>query len=218
MKSGSNPVIPVIHIIDDEEALRTALSRLLVAAEYRVATHESASAFLAAGCENGPGCILLDVDMPGLSGVQLQDRLIKAHNPLPIIFLTGKGDIAMSVRAIKAGAEDFLTKPVSKDDLLNAIRRGLRRYDDAEEMHSHLQELRHRVQLLTARETEVFELLIRGMLNKQIAFKLGNTERTVKAHRHSIMEKMQVRSVAELATIASQLGIPCDDEDGSRPD
>jgi len=202
---------PIVHIIDDEETLRTALSRLLSASDFRVATYESAAAFLAAPRANEPGCILLDVNMPGLSGVQLQDQLIKAHCLLPIIFLTAHGDIAMSVRAIKAGAEDFLSKPVSKDDLLNAVGRALDRYREAEGANSHLQDLRRRIDLLTPREKEVFNLLIRGMLNKQIAYKLGNTERTVKAHRHSIMEKMEVRSMAELATIASQLGLPVND-------
>jgi len=211
--SGTNSEArPIVHIIDDEEGLRTALSRLLTAANFRVATYDSASAFVAARCANEPGCILLDVNMPGLSGVQLQQQLSLAGCRLPIVFLTAHGDIAMSVRAIKAGAEDFLSKPVSKDDLLDAIGRALQRYRDAESANSQLQILRDRLQSLTARENEVFRLLIRGMLNKQIAYQLGNTERTVKAHRHSIMEKMQVRSMAELATIASQLGIPNHDE------
>jgi FixJ family two-component response regulator len=190
--------------------LRTAMSRLLVAAGFRATTYGSAAEFLAAGHNNEPGCILLDVNMPGLSGMQLHEQLIQAHCQLPIIFLTGQGNIAMSVRAIKAGAEDFLAKPVARNDLLDAVERALHRYHAAQDLHAHLQQLRERLQSLTAREGEVFHLLILGMLNKQIAFKLGNTERTVKAHRHSIMEKMQVRSVAELATIASQLGISSD--------
>jgi FixJ family two-component response regulator len=203
----NDPVLPLIHIIDDEESLRTALSRLLIASGYRVALYESAAQFLERTCESAPGCILLDINMPGLSGVQLQEHLVKEHSELPIIFLTGHGDIATSVRAIKAGAEDFLPKPVEKSDLINAIQRALERYSNAHSELAHLQESRRRIKLLTTREKEVFDLLILGMLNKQVAYQLGNTERTVKAHRHSIMEKMQVKSLAELVLIASQLGM-----------
>ncbi|CAN5486353.1 response regulator transcription factor [soil metagenome] len=206
-KMDNASLAPIVHIIDDEESLRVALSRLLAASGYRVEMHESASHFLDSPRVNQPGCILLDINMPGLSGVQLQQHLITEHCEMPIIFLTGHGDIAMSVRAIKAGAEDFLAKPVAKADLLDAVQRALERYRNAHSAQSNLQELRNRIKLLTARENEVFNLLILGQLNKQIAYQLGNTERTVKAHRHAIMEKMQVRSVAELATIASQLGI-----------
>jgi FixJ family two-component response regulator len=201
----TDSLAPIVHIIDDEESLRVALSRLLGASGYRVKTHESADRFLECHCADEPGCILLDVNMPGLSGVQLQQRLIAEHCEMPIIFLTGHGDIAMSVRAIKAGAEDFLSKPVAKADLLDAVERALDRYRQSHAQQSSLQEWRRRINLLTARENEVFKLLTLGMLNKQIAYQLGNTERTVKAHRHAIMEKMQVKSVAELATIASQL-------------
>jgi FixJ family two-component response regulator len=203
----NSAVLPIIHIIDDDESLRTALSRLLVASGYRVALYESATQFLERTCEPAPGCILLDINMPGLSGVQLQEHLVREHSELPIIFLTGHGDIAMSVRAIKAGAEDFLPKPVEKSDLINAIQRALERYRNSHSELAHLQESRRRIKLLTAREKEVFDLLILGMLNKQVAYQLGNTERTVKAHRHSIMEKMQVKSLAELVLIASQLGM-----------
>lgn len=200
-------VLPIIHIIDDDASLRMALSRLLLASGYRVVLYESAAQFLEHPCEQGPGCILLDVNMPGLSGVQLQEHLVKENCELPIIFLTGHGNIAMSVRAIKAGAEDVLTKPVEKEHLIDAIQRALERYNAAHSQQSYLQEGRRRVKLLTARENEVFNLLILGMLNKQIAYQLGNTERTVKAHRHSIMEKMQVKSLAELVSIASHLGM-----------
>lgn len=197
----------LVHIVDDDESLRKALSRLLAAAGYRVSTYESAASFLEISHGDASGCILLDVNMPGLSGVQLQEHLLRQHCNLPIVFLTGHGDIAMSVRAIKAGAEDFLSKPVSKEDLLDAVRRALQRYRDTHAAQTNLKELRRRVESLTAREREVFDLLVTGMLNKQIAYRLGNTERTVKAHRHSIMEKMQVKSMAELASIASQLGL-----------
>lgn len=198
---------PLIHIVDDDEALRTALSRLLLASGYRVAAHASAADFMDKPGSNEPGCILLDVNMPGLSGLQLQEHLAKLHNSLPIIFLTGHGDINMSVRAIKAGAEDFLTKPVAKTDLIDAIQRGLQRYHDTHLQQAHLSELHRRLDLLTAREKEVCDLLIQGLLNKQIAHALGNTERTVKAHRHNILEKMQVKSLAELVALASQCGL-----------
>lgn len=198
---------PLIHIIDDEAPLRTALSRLLTASGYRVASYESGASFLERSGEDEPGCILLDVNMPGLSGLQLQEHLSHIRSRLPIIFLTGHGDITMSVRAIKAGAEDFLTKPVAHADLVDAIQRALQRYHATHAQESRLSELRSRFELLTAREKEVFHLLIQGMLNKQIAYALGNTERTVKAHRHSIMEKMAVKSLAELVAIASEAGL-----------
>ncbi len=198
---------PLIHVVDDDDALRTALARLLAASGYRVALYDSAASFLEHPPADEAGCIMLDVNMPGLDGLQLQAQLSQLQNRLPIIFLTGHGDISMSVRAIKAGAEDFLTKPVAHADLMNAIDRALQRYRDAQQEHSKQSMLRQRYDLLTAREQEVFALLIQGLLNKQVAHALGNTERTVKAHRHSIMEKMQVKSVAELVAIASEIGM-----------
>jgi FixJ family two-component response regulator len=196
-----------IHIIDDEASVRTALSRLLTVSGFRVTAYESAAHFLDRSFGDTFGCILLDVNMPGLSGIQLQEQLRQTQDTLPIIFLTGHGDIPMSVRAIKAGAEDFLAKPVDKSGLLDAVERALARSRKAHERQGQTQALEARHVSLTAREQEVFNLLILGMLNKQIAFELGNTERTVKAHRHSIMEKMQVKSVAELVVIATQLGV-----------
>ena len=207
-------VSPIVHIIDDEASLRTAVSRLLAVSGYRVATYESADQFLQSPNKHEPGCILLDNNMPGQSGEQLQARLAQEHCALPIVFLTGQASIAMSVRAIKAGAEDFLAKPVDKTDLLAAIQRALERYAANHTQQAQLQEWRRRVALLTARESEVFKLVIVGLLNKQIAYQLGNAERTVKAHRHSIMEKMQVKSVADLVSIASQLGILQDSSTG----
>lgn len=154
-----------------------------------------------------PGCILLDVNMPALSGVQLQDELVRMQSALPIVFMTAHGDIATSVRAIKAGAEDFLIKPMDKETLLDAVQRAMRRYWTEHAEQSDLRALRQRLDSLTAREREVFDLVLGGLLNKQIAGQLGNTERTVKAHRAALMEKMGVKSVAELAAIASRLGI-----------
>ncbi|WP_377705705.1 response regulator transcription factor [Pseudoduganella sp. UC29_71] len=196
-----------IHIIDDDEPLRTALSRLLGACGYRVNVYESGDAFVRAETGDEAGCILLDVDMPGLTGLQLQDHLRARNSILPIVFLTGSGDIAMSVRAIKAGAEDFLPKPIGKEQLLDAIGRAMERYAAAAAHQNQLSELRKRAATLTAREREVFVLVVQGMLNKQIAFELGNTERTVKAHRHSLMEKLGAGSLAELVQMANRLGL-----------
>ena len=183
------------------------MGRLLGLCGYRVALYESAAQLLAAPISNEPGCILLDVRMSGLSGPQLQDRLAELGNPLPIIFVTGHGDIPTSVRAIKAGAEDFLTKPVAKQKLLAAIERALKRDSQRRAHDDELGALRARVSRLTPRETEVFALVVRGKLNKQIAGDLGTSERTVKAHRQKVMEKCEVRSLAELVLFAERLGM-----------
>jgi len=174
---------------------------------FEVALYESADQLLGKPLSPDRGCILLDVQMVGLNGLELQDRLARLGNPLPIIFLTGHGDIPTSVRAIKAGAEDFLSKPVSTATLQEAIQRALERYDAAREKHQQLDALRARVAALTPRESEVFDLMVRGNLNKQIAYKLGTAVRTVKAHRHSVMQKLQVRSIAEATSIAERLGM-----------
>jgi FixJ family two-component response regulator len=197
----------LIHVVDDDAALRGSLARLLGAAGFTAATYDCAASFLAAPPDDTPGCILLDVNMPGLSGLQLQQYLLEVRSPLPIVFLTGEGDIAMSVKAIKAGAEDFLSKPVASADLFNAIERAVLRYEQAARQEGELRALAQRVQSLTPREHEVFTLVIQGQLNKQIAFQLGNTERTVKEHRRSVMEKMQVDSLAELVLAATRLGL-----------
>ncbi|WP_413990437.1 response regulator transcription factor [Labrys okinawensis] len=174
---------------------------------YDVELYRSAGEFLKRRPDNNiPSCILLDAQMPGLSGPELQERLAKLGSTLPIVFLTGHGDIAMSVRAIKAGAEDFLTKPVPKDALLNAINHAMGTFSAVREREAQLRLLRVRVGTLTPREKEVYELVVQGKLNKQIAYELGTTERTIKAHRHKVMEKMQVRSLAELVSIAERLG------------
>ena len=198
---------PTIHIVDDDMSVRTAVGRVLRGAGYQVSLYESASHLL----ENLPaaerGCILLDVQMPGLNGPQLQEVLAKMNSELPIIFLTGHGDIPTSVRAIKAGAEDFLSKPAPKKVLLEAIERALKRYDEKHEHNIQLNTFRKSFSTLTPRQREVFGLVVRGKLNKQIAFELGTSERTIKAHRHSIMEKFMVKSLAELVSIAEKLGV-----------
>jgi RNA polymerase sigma factor (sigma-70 family) len=154
-----------------------------------------------------PGCILLDVQMPGLSGLELQNRLIERGSILPIVFVTGYADTPTTVRAIKAGAEDFLTKPASSEQLIDAIERAMVRYEAARHQRSEFDSLRGLVATLTPRERQVFNLIVRGKINKQIAHELGTTERTVKAHRHQVMEKMQVHSLAELVSNAERLGM-----------
>jgi FixJ family two-component response regulator len=195
----------LIHVVDDDAALRGALTRLLQAAGFQVASYDCAASFLAAPPVDTPGCILLDMHMPGLSGLQLQQYLLEVHSPLPIVFLTGEGDIAMSVKAIKAGAEDFLSKPVASADLFDAIERAVLRYEQSARQSGELRLLAGRLQTLTPREMEVFQLVILGQLNKQVAYALGNTERTVKEHRRSVMEKMQVDSLAGLLLAATRL-------------
>jgi FixJ family two-component response regulator len=196
-----------VHVVDDDASFRTAVGRLLQASGYLVTLYESAQTFLNATQISEPGCLLLDVDMPGLSGLQLQEYLRRSDSPLPIIFLTGHGDVPMSVRAVKAGAEDFLLKPVGREHLLDAIERARIRYQIISHDTQELADLRYRLTSLTPREREVFEMVVKGMLNKQVAYHLGNTERTVKAHRHSVMEKMGAASLAELVQTASRLGI-----------
>jgi FixJ family two-component response regulator len=207
-----NSVPPVVHVIDDDEAFRVAVARLLRACGYQVSLYRSADHFLERTAKDEAGCILLDIRMPGLSGLELQDRLQKLDSLLPIVFLTGHGDVPTSVRAIKAGAEDLLLKPVGKEVLLETIDRALQRYLDRRRQHDRLSALRALVDGLTPREREVFGLLVRGKLNKQIAYELGTSERTIKAHRHSIMNKLNVSSFAEAVTIAERLGILTDSD------
>jgi len=196
---------PIIHLVDDDKSVRTAIARLLRAAGYDVETYDSAGAFLLACPARSPGCILLDVRMPGPSGLDLQEALAKQDGSLPIIFLTGHGDIPMSVRAIKAGAVDFLTKPVKRDALLAAVQTALARDAADRTLYEQLRGWRASHQALTAREREVFERVITGRLNKEIAAELGTAERTVKAHRAQVMGKMRVNSLAELVHVADQL-------------
>ena len=197
--------LPTIHVVDDDASFRTAMGELLNACGYQVALYESALQLLKTPLGREPACILLDVQMAGVSGPQLQDRLAELGCSLPIVFISGHGDIPTTVQTIKAGADDFLTKPVSKDKLLPAIERALVRYEKIQEGESRITDLRSRLTQLTPREKEVFELLVRGKPHKQIAFALKVSERTVKAHRHNIMEKFHVQSLAELAVIAERL-------------
>ncbi|MFC0399213.1 response regulator transcription factor [Paraburkholderia rhizosphaerae] len=201
-----------VYVVDDEASVRRALTRLIQSAGYRVDAYGAADEFLArvplrepdatVAQDDGPACIVLDVQMPGLSGLELQRELPPS---LPIIFLTGHGDIAMTVGALKAGAADFLTKPVRDDDLLHAIAQALARSTDALQSLRELHELKSRVERLTPREREVMDLVVLGRLNKQVACELGTVEKTVKAHRARVMQKMEVNSLAELVRVADKV-------------
>ncbi|SCB09527.1 Two-component response regulator, FixJ family, consists of REC and HTH domains [Bradyrhizobium shewense] len=204
----------LVHVVDDDESFRTAIARRLKLAGYEVATYASALELEKTALDpEQAGCILLDVRIPGLSGPDLQARLIASGSTLPIIFLTGYADTPTTVRAIKAGAEDFLTKPISSEQLIDAIERALAGQRTARVQRSKLDSFRTHLATLTQRERQVFNLIVRGRINKQIAHELGTTERTVKAHRHQVMEKMQVHSLAELVSIAERLGMLGTNED-----
>ena len=196
----------IIHIVDDDASFRNAMSRMLRVAGYEVAVYEDAQQLLdKLPDDSEPGCILLDLNIPKVSGVDLQAHLAALGSTIPIIFLTGHGDIPVSVQAIKAGAEDFLTKPVLRTVLIEAIERALVRQREAHERRNEEKAIRALFEKLTPRERQVFDLVVRGQMNKQIAHLLGTTERTIKAHRHRVMEKVQVRSLAELVNLATRL-------------
>ena len=198
---------PAVHIVEDDEDVRVATARLLTTAGYIVQTYATASEFLARMPTANPGCVLLDVQLPGPSGLELQEMLARTAEVLPIIFVSGHGDIPMSVRAIKAGAVDFLTKPVQKDVLLSAVARAMAREAEERVARDHTREIQAQYDRLTPREREVFAHLISGQLNKQVAFDLGTSERTIKAHRHSIMQKLEADSIADLIRVATELHI-----------
>lgn len=198
----------LVHVVDDDASFRIAIERRLKKAGYAVASYSSAQQLLdQLPNESEPGCILLDVRIPGLSGPELQTRLRELGSTLPIVFLTGYPDVSTTVRTIKAGADDFLTKPVSSEELLRTVERAIAHHQATRGQRSRLDVIRANVGTLTPREREVFELVIRGQTNKQVAKKLGATERTIKAHRHRVMEKMQVGTLAELVSLAERVGI-----------
>jgi len=198
---------PTIHLVDDDPSVRVSLSRLLRSAGYRVEQFGSAEELLLYRRQypDVPGCAIVDLRLPGLSGLELQESLRQQKEKLPVVFLTGYGDIPTSVRAMKGEAVDFLTKPVCDEDLLAAVQRAVVSDAQAREARLHKEEIQARYEQLTPREREVFALVVRGLLNKQIAFDLGTTERTIKAHRAKIMIKMQVQSVAELVHLTGYL-------------
>ena len=197
-----------VHVVDDDESFRTAIERRLKQAGYAVTTYPSSQQLLERlPDESGPGCILLDVRIPDLSGPDLQDRLSEVGSTLPIVFLSGYADIATTVRTIKAGAEDFLTKPVSSEQLLLAIEKAMAHHETSRGQRQKLDALRELLGTLTPRERQVFDRIVQGKINKQVGRELGATERTIKAHRHRVMEKMKVQSLAELVSVAERLGI-----------
>ena len=197
----------MVFVVDDDASVRKSLSRVISEAGYRVQTYASPREFLTRGPEPGPSCLVLDVRMPGVTGFELQQTLTGAVHEIPIIFITGHGDIPMSVKAMKAGADDFLTKPFPGKELLDAIRRAVAKDTRDLGMEAREDEIRGRVKRLTPRESQVFALVVTGMLNKQIASELGIGEKTVKVHRARVMEKMQAGSIAALVRLANAAGI-----------
>jgi FixJ family two-component response regulator len=198
---------PIVFVVDDDQGVRDALRRLLVSVGLAVEVFPSAQAFLGSPRRHAPGCLVLDVRLPGLSGLDLQQELAKSEATLPIIFLTGHGDIPMSVQAMKAGAVEFLTKPFRQQDLLDAIRHAIQRDRAARIERVEVAELRLRYDSLTPRERDVMAATVAGLLNKQIAGRLGTSEATVKEQRGHVMRKMQAGSLADLVRSASRLGI-----------
>jgi FixJ family two-component response regulator len=197
----------LVHIVDDDASFLTAMERRLKHAGYDVATHPSALHFLVnLPTESVPSCIILDVRLPDLDGPALQKRLAELGSTLPIIFLTGYTDIPTTVQAIKAGADDFLTKPVEFDDLSRAIEKAFAHHQALRGLQDKLDGVRARLGRLTPRERQVFDLIVLGNTGKQIGRSLGTTERTIKAHRHRVMEKMQVQTLAELVSLAERVG------------
>ena len=201
--------MPTVFLIDDDPSVRRALTRLIKSAGYQVQPFASARGFLDGGCRSaGPSCLVLDVQMPGLSGLDLQHELAALDMNLPIVFITGHGDIPTSVRAMKAGAVDFLQKPVKDKDLLQAIEQSLARAARDQSDREEIDEIRRRLASLSPREREVMPLVVTGMLNKQVAFQLGTVEKTIKVHRARVMDKMGADSVAALVRMAEKVGIP----------
>ena len=197
-----------VFVIDDDHSIREALKNLIESVDLPVETFASAQEFLQSGRFGTPGCLVLDVRLPGLSGLDLQREMADANVPTPIVFITGHGDIPMTVRAMKAGAVEFLTKPFRDEDLLEAIQQALDRDKAARKEQSETEDLHLRLDSLTPREREVFGIVVTGLLNKQIAAQLGISEITIKQHRHQVMQKMQAESLADLVRMAEKLGIP----------
>ena len=204
--TGLPPTGPTVYVVDDDASMRRALSRMLTLAGYQVEAFVSAPEFLARHQPSDRGCVLADLRMPQMSGLELQAALARSGNPLPVVFLTAHGDIPTSVHAMKGGAEDFLTKPVPKEKLLAAMQRALALDAATSVQDARRRQLQRQFGLLTPREREVLALVIAGKLNKEIAADLNAAENTIKVHRASIMEKLQARSPAELGRLAQETG------------
>jgi FixJ family two-component response regulator len=197
---------PTVHLVEDDPSSRTATVRLLKMAGYEVREYTCAAELLDAAPVDA-GCLVLDLQLPGLSGLDTQEALVASGNPLPIVFLTGHGDIPQSVQAMKAGAIDFLSKPVAPETLLEAVTRALARDAESRAVRDRRSAIKARYERLTPREREVFAHLISGQLNKQAAFDLGTTEHTIKVHRRRVMDKLEADSLADLVRFAADLGI-----------
>ena len=207
-----NEIEPMVFIVDDDPSVRKSLVRLIKSVGLTVQDFSSAQDFLDSQQDKGPSCLVLDVRMPGLSGLDLQEELKNRQRLLPIIFITGHGDVPMSVRAMKAGAADFIEKPFNDQELVDAIHKALEQDQLSQKGHRKVLELQKRVTLLTSRENKVFELVVKGLLNKQIASELGVSEKTVKVHRGRVMKKMSADSLASLVRMAQSLGVFSQDD------
>jgi FixJ family two-component response regulator len=199
------PVEATVFVVDDDTSVRTALKRLIKSLGFKVETFDSAQAFLKHGPHDGPACLVLDIRMPGMSGIELQEQLTDTGLGMPIIFITGHGNIPMSVKAMKAGAVDFIEKPFEDQNLIDAINVAIKKNMKFRTEQAEIKDLQQRADSLTPREHEVFILVASGMLNKQIAFDLGMSEKTVKVHRARVMQKMKAESLADLVRIAERI-------------
>jgi FixJ family two-component response regulator len=202
-----NDTLPIVFVVDDESAVGVSIKRLLHSVGLEARHFTSASEFLRAKRPDAPGCLVLDVRLPDLSGLDLQQELAKANVDLPVIFITGHADIPMTVRAMKAGAVEFLTKPFREQELLEAVQRAIGRHRQIRDQRAAMRVLQSRYELLTPREREVFPLVASGLLNKQVAAELHASEKTIKVHRGQLMQKMEAHSLSDLIRMAEQLGV-----------